>query len=51
MEMLINDIRAWKSKNYCVGILAGTETKARRMKEELDSQGIAADYSDDPSFR
>jgi transcription-repair coupling factor (superfamily II helicase) len=51
MEMLINDIRAWKSRNYCVGILAGTETKARRMREELDSQGVAADYSDNPSVQ
>ncbi|MDF2523127.1 MAG: transcription-repair coupling factor Mfd, partial [Clostridiales bacterium] len=47
MELLLDDVKHWKSKKSKVVILAGTKGKGQRVLDTFESQGIAAAYSDE----
>lgn len=46
-ELLVKDLEAYKRKGYKVLILAGSETRGRRMAEDIRGFGIEAYYSED----
>lgn len=42
MDLLINDIKGWRDKKNRIVVLAGSSTKAEKMIEILDENGISA---------
>lgn len=48
MELLIEDLKMWKSKKYRIVILSGTPAKGERLAETLKEKNIEALYYDIP---
>lgn len=48
IELLIEDLTAWKSKKYRTFILSGTSAKGQRLVESLKEKNIEAVYQDIP---
>ena len=45
-ETLVNDIKGWKKKNYCILIVSSSKTRARRLADDLQENNVAAVYSE-----
>lgn len=48
MELLIEELKLWKSKKYRVAILSGTSAKGQRLVSSLQEKNIEALYYDVP---
>lgn len=48
IELLIEDLKMWKSKKYRVVILAGTAAKGQRLAESLKERDVESLYYDIP---
>lgn len=48
MELLVEDLKLWKSKKYRTVILSGTEARGGRLIESLREKNIEAEYYDIP---
>lgn len=46
-EMLVDDMKRWKSKGYRVLFLAGSRTRAARLSEDLNYNELQSFYSED----
>ena len=46
MDLLINEIKGWRDKNNRIVVLAGSSTKAEKMIEVLNENGISASVKD-----
>ncbi len=46
-EMLLKDLKNWKSKGYQVLLLSPSRTRAARLAEDLREEGLSAFYSED----
>lgn len=47
-EMLLKDLNRYKKSGYRVLLLSGSRTRAKRLAEDLFSEGLNAFYSEDP---
>lgn len=48
-ELLVKDLKHWKTSGYQVVLLSGSRTRAERLAEDLREQGLNSFYSKDPS--
>ncbi|MBS6194047.1 MAG: transcription-repair coupling factor [Clostridiales bacterium] len=48
-EMLLKDLKQWKKSGYQVLLLSPSRTRAARLAEDFQEEGLAAFYSEDPS--
>lgn len=46
-EMLLKDLKAWKKTGYQVLLLSPSRTRAARLAQELQDEGLASFYSED----
>lgn len=46
-EALVRDFKSYKKNGYRVLLLSGSRTRARRLAEDLQNEGISAFYSED----
>ena len=47
-DALVKDLTRYKKNGYRVLLLSGSRTRSRRLAEDLQEQGLAAFYSEDP---
>lgn len=47
-EMLLKDLKKWKKSGYQVLLLSPSRTRAARLAADLQEEGLAGFYSDDP---
>lgn len=47
-DALVKDLTRYKKNGYRVLLLSGSRTRAKRLAEDLQEQGLAAFYSEDP---
>lgn len=47
-EMLLKDLRQWKKNGYQIMLLCPSRTRARRLAGELQEEGFASFYSEEP---
>lgn len=47
-EMLLKDLKKWKKSGYQVLLLSPSRTRASRLAADLQEEGLAGFYSDDP---
>ncbi len=48
-EMLLKDLKKWKKSGYQVLLLSPSRTRAARLAEDLQGEGLSGFYSDDPA--
>ena len=47
-ELLVNDLKRYRSQQYRVILLSPSRTRAKRLAEDLRNEGITAFYTEDP---
>ncbi len=47
-EALVKDLKRYRKNGYCVLLLSGSRTRARRLAEDLREQELSAVYTEDP---
>ncbi|MDP4093797.1 MAG: transcription-repair coupling factor [Bacillota bacterium] len=50
MELLTEDIRNWKQKNYRIVVLSGAKGRGEKLRESFEQDGIEAVYNDNTDF-
>ena len=48
-DVLVKDLKVWKSKKFRVILLTGSKTRASRLSQDLQDEGLNAFYSEDLS--
>lgn len=44
MDLFIDDIKKWRSRGFKIALLAGTQSRGKRLEEVLSEAGIACEY-------
>ncbi len=47
-ESLVRDLKRYKKEGYRVLVLSGSRTRARRLAQDLQEEGLAGFYTEDP---
>ncbi|MGI6095131.1 MAG: transcription-repair coupling factor [Lachnospiraceae bacterium] len=48
-DLLVKDLKAWKKQGYRVVLLSGSRTRAARLAQDLQEEGLNSFYSEDES--